>query len=129
MVEYLEIQGKQYPVRIGYLVMKQVKAKTNLSFSEALQKAREENDLQIYETILYHSLRMGAYAENGSMDIPFKEEDMPMVLDLCLYDFLPLFKSDKFFPKERIKQMEEALDDEGGEKKPKATSKKKSKKT
>lgn len=118
MVEYIKINDKEYPVRIGYMVMRAIKAKTGLGFSQALQKAREDEDLEIYETILYHSLKMGSFAVNGNSDIPFKEEDMPMVLDLCFYDFMKLFSSPAFFPQE---QLEEA----GQKKKSKATRTKK----
>ena len=118
MVEYLTIQDTKYPVRIGYSVMKHVKAKTGLSFSEALQKASKEEDLEIYETILYHALKMGAFAETGKAEIPFNEEDMEMVLDLCLYDLMPLFRSESFFPKKQVEEMERALEE--AEKKEKA---------
>lgn len=117
MVEYININDKEYPVRIGYLVMREIKAKTGMSYSQALGKARKEEDLEIYETILYNALRMGAFAVNGKTDIPFKEEDMPMLLDLCFFDFMNLMASPSFFPKEQVEQLEEGQD----EKKSKAT--------
>lgn len=127
MVEHLTIQDKKYPVRIGYSVMKHVKAETGLSFSQALKQAREKEDLSIYELILYHALKMGAFAETGKSEIPFEMEDMEMLLDLCLYDFMPLFNSEAFFPKKQIEEMERKM--ESSEKKSKPTRKNPKQKT
>lgn len=107
MIEFLEINEKKYPVRIGYYVMKSVKAETGKSLSECLKASGETEDLEVHETILYYALKMGAFAQNGKTDIPFSKEDMGFVLDLCFYDYMKLFSSDKFFPKEKIKELEQ----------------------
>lgn len=105
MVEYVNIHGKKYPVRIGYLVMKRIKEKTGKTLGKALKDAQD--DPTIHETILYAALQMGAYAEKQELDI--KEEDMPMVLDLCFHDYLKVFTSDKFFPDEALEEVEEKV--------------------
>ena len=105
MVEYLEINGKKYPARIGYYVMKNVKAETGMSLSQCLEKSRKEEDFAVHECILYYALKMGAFAEKVEMS--FEREEMGMILDMCFYDYMSLYSSDKFFPKEKIKKLEE----------------------
>lgn len=112
MVEYIEINGQKYPVRIGYYVMKNVKAETGMSLSEALRHARENEDLTVHETILYYALKMGAFAEK--VDMPFEKSDMELVLDMCFYDYMTLYNSDKFFPREKIEKLEEEANKPAG---------------
>ena len=123
MVEYLTIFDKQYPVRIGYLVMKRIKEKTSKGLQEAIQEAKD--DPRIHEIILFAALEMGAYADKKELDL--KEEERPMILDLVFPQYLKLFSSASFFPKEVYKEAEEQMK-ELGEAKPKVQ-KKKSKKT
>lgn len=107
MVEYLEVFGKKYPVRIGYYVMKKVKEETGVSFQDALTQAEEDGDVEIHEVILWYALRMGAYAEHKDMDqVDLEREEIPMILDACFYEYLELFASDKFFPA-KMKEMAE----------------------
>ena len=96
MIEYLEINGKKYPVKIGYYVMKHVKAETDLSFSDCINKALA-GEVKYHEVILYYALKMGAYVEKTEM--PFERDDMEFVVDLCYYDYMKLYTSEKFFPK------------------------------
>lgn len=98
MVEYIEIPGRgTYPVRLGYYVMKNLKAETGFSFAEAIKETQENHNIEVHETILYYALKMGAFAEGTEMDID--KEEIPMVLDLCFYDYMKLFQSEKFFPR------------------------------
>lgn len=105
MVEYVDIFDKKYPIRIGYLVMKRVKEETGKSLGQALQQAKD--DPTIHETILFAALQMGAFAERQELDL--KEEDMPMVLDLCFSQYVKAFTSDKFFPKEALSDVEDKV--------------------
>ena len=111
MVEYLTIprngEEKQYPVRIGYWVMKQIQEKKQMSLTEALGNVQD--DMSVLEPILYASLQMGAYAQTGSMDIDIKEEEMPMVLDCVYWDFMALFENEKFFPRYQVEKTEKRL--------------------
>jgi len=107
MVEYLEAFDKKFPVRIGYYVMKKVKEETGMPFGEALQKVEETGDIELHETILWYALRMGAYAEDGSMDkVKIEREEVPMLLDACFAEYLSLFQSETFFP-EKLQEMAE----------------------
>ena len=112
MVEYLKINGKEYPFRFGYYVMKRIKEKTGSgSFSEAMTKHKE--DLELHEVILYAGLKAGAFAEKQELDL--REEDMEMVLDSCFLEYLKAISSGKFFPKEMDKltaELTEAPDPE-----------------
>lgn len=121
MVEYIEVFGKQYPVRVGYYVMKKIKEKHGKSLGEALQAAQD--DPSIHETILMAALQMGAYAEKQDLDLT--DEDMPMVLDLVFPQYLKLFTSHKFFPKEVVDKTSKELDrlgkEDPGEGSPKRT--------
>ena len=111
MYEILKIRDKDYPVRIGYHVMKSVQAKLNMTFEQALQEA--EKDITIHETVLFAALEMGEYAKNGTIEIDIKEEEIPMVLDLVWNDYLPLFASEKFFPKELQEKAAKILEEQG----------------
>lgn len=96
MVEYLKIKGKEYPVKIGYYVMKKVKEKTGEdSLTKAIQKHKE--DLELYETMLYAALVQGAWEEEQELDL--KEEEMEMALGSCFLEFVEIVGSTKFFPK------------------------------
>lgn len=106
MVETVTIRGKEYPIKVGYYVMKKVKEKTDgLGLQEAIQKAREEEDFAIYETILYATLRQGAWEEDQELDL--KEEDMEMALGSCFFEFAQKMASGKFFPSEE--EVEDAM--------------------
>lgn len=113
MVEWITIFGKKYPIRIGYYVMKRVKEKTGKNLQDAFEQAKD--DIEIHEVILYAALKMGAFAERQELDL--KEEDMPMILDMCFNEYFKAFSSDKFFPKEE----EVSGEAKGGKKKTKAT--------
>ena len=117
MVEYLEIEGEKYPVRIGYYVMKNVKAETGKSLSQALEHSRKEEDYSVHETILYYAMKMGAFAEKTEMK--FERKDMEMVLDLCFYEYMALFTSDKFFPREKLEKLEKEAETTEGKQIPK----------
>lgn len=121
MVEYLEIFDKQYPVRIGYYVMKKVKEETGMSLMDALKEGGEDN-LDVHETILFAALQMGAFAEKQDLDL--EREDMPMVLDIVFTDYMKVFTSDKFFPTDELNELEEQAQEQT-KKLGKATGKKK----
>ena len=87
-----------------------------MSLSQALEHSRKEEDFTVHEVILYYALRMGAFVEK--VDMPFKREDMEMLLDLCFYEYMALFGSEKFFPKEQIKEMEKEAEKKEGKQKP-----------
>ena len=106
MVEYIEILGKKYAIRIGYYVVKVIREKYEMGFEEALEKA--ENDITMYEDFLYAALEMGAWATKTELD--FKRDDMKWVLDLCIWDFIKLFDSETFFPKKDQEEIRKKIE-------------------
>lgn len=84
-MDHITYKGKEYPVKIGYRVMKQMKA-----------RGVNEDDMEANEIALYHALVSGH--KLSDLEMPFKEEDMEDVLDDCFEDFLVLLNKfqDKF---------------------------------
>lgn len=110
MVEYLEIFGEKYPVRISYYVMKKVKEETGDEFQEAIKNIEDSGNIELHETILYHALEMGAVADGGDIsDVSekFDKDDMAMALDVCFNSYIDLFSSETFFPKKLREAAEE----------------------
>lgn len=107
MVETVKIRGKEYPIKVGYYVMKKVKERTGgLSLREAIKKAQESEDTEIYETLLYAALKQGAWEEDKELDL--KEDEMEMALGSCFFEFAQKMASGKFFPKQS-EEMEDAM--------------------
>lgn len=88
MVKFITYKGTKYPVRIGYFVLKMVKAETGKSIEDASE------DLSIYETILFYALQKGARVTG--QEFSFTKEQMEDVLEECLFEFIALIPS--FFP-------------------------------
>ena len=110
MVEWIEINGKEYPIRIGYYVMKRVKEVTGKSLQDAFKEA--DDNIEIHETILWAALKTGAYAEKQELDL--NEDDIAFILDTCFEKYLKVFSSDKFFPSEKELEKVEAKGDTPG---------------
>lgn len=91
MIEYITYKKKQYPIRLSYLALKKFKQETGKDFEKL-----DDNDIEIYETMLFYALESGGKA----MDTPnpFKREIMEEILDECFFDFVKLVP--KFFPAE-----------------------------
>ncbi|OQY11125.1 MAG: hypothetical protein B6I31_05495 [Desulfobacteraceae bacterium 4572_19] len=90
MVEFVTIQGKQYPVRVSYSVLKNVKASTGKSID-----MDSSQDYELYESILFFALKSGAKAQG--IEFNWKIEQMEEVLDECFFEFINLIPL--FFPK------------------------------
>ncbi len=104
MVHYLEINGKKYPIRLGYFVMKKIKEETGMGWAEALTKSGDDKDFSIHESILYHALVMGAKVDKVELDLT--REDMEWALDFVLYEYMAQFSNPKFFPQEKLEEEE-----------------------
>lgn len=90
MVHHITYKGKKLPIKIGYMALKALKAKTQKSLADI-----SSDDLEVYEVILFYALKQGAYEEN--IAFTWKEEDMEYILDDCFFDFvakIPLFFPD-----------------------------------
>lgn len=96
-VKFITFRKKKYPVKLGYAALKKFKADVNKSVEKALQ----EDDLEIYEPLLFYALEMGhKYTEKEFKFLdsgkPITKKDMEMVLDDCMFEFIELIPS--FFP-------------------------------
>jgi len=93
MVEYINYKKKRYPVRVSYFALKHMSKETDgkkMDFQDI-----GSMDIEMYEALLFYSLRAGANADD--VEFTFKREQMEMVLDECLMEFVNLIP--KFFPK------------------------------
>lgn len=89
-VEYIEIRGEKYPVKLGYQAFKKLQKKHGLSITDI-----SSVDWENYEPALFYALETGADEDN--IPFTFKMADMPKVLEDCLWAFVDLMP--KFFPK------------------------------
>lgn len=97
MVEYIEIKGKNYPIRIGYFALKNTSKEMEQKNGNGKKLKIEDligDDIEVYEPLLYYSLVQGAKITDQDMD--FERDDMEWVLDLVMMDFVSLIP--KFFP-------------------------------
>jgi len=88
-VGYITYNKKQYPVRVSYFVLKNLKAKTGKDIEDA------DTDISLYEDILYLALQAGA--KYTGQEIKFKEDEMEFMLDQCFWEFIRLIP--QFFAK------------------------------
>jgi hypothetical protein len=92
MVKYINYKGKKHPVKIGYYVLKMLKAETGKEITDVFQEGN--TNLEIYEPLLFYALKKGA--KDTDQEFAFKMEDMEDVLDDCLFDFIAMLPD--FFP-------------------------------
>lgn len=90
MIEYITYKNNKYPIRISYRAMRGFEEETGLSFDDM----QEENKLEHYEPLLYHSMLAGAKATETEMVV--ERGDIIDVLDECFLEFIELIP--KFFP-------------------------------
>jgi hypothetical protein len=72
MVNHIKLDGKTYPVRLSYFVLKHFR----------LEKGRDLNDfddISDIEPVLYYAMVAGCKAEK--MEMPFSREEMEFVID------------------------------------------------
>jgi hypothetical protein len=84
MVKYITYKNEKYPVKIGYYVLKKLKAETGKEMDQAFA----EDDIEVFEIILYYALKQGAKYEEKEFN--FKREDMEDVLDDCFPEFVAM---------------------------------------
>ena len=87
-VGYITFKKEQYPVRLSYRAIKNIRARTGKGIEMA------EGDMAMYETILYYSLVSGHKYTDTVMKLT--EEQMEDVLDECFYEFVKILP--QFFP-------------------------------
>lgn len=92
MIKFIEFEKEKHPIRVSYFAMKMFKEDTGKSISDV----DGEDDLEMWELILYYSLMAGYRAMKKEMS--FKKEDMVDVLDECFTDFIAMVP--EFFQKQ-----------------------------
>ena len=114
-VEYIKYKGEQLPVQVGYYALKNLQKHSKGKGIGALQE-----DLSLYEPLLYYSLKMGAIEEG----IPFnwKLTDMEHILEHCLFSGFMEIVGGAFTGKEEVEKQKEV-----GMGKPRKTTVKKTK--
>jgi len=93
MIKLIKINGVEHPIRVSYSALKAVKDTHGKSISKVT-----EDELEVYETLLFASLKSGYQATQRSSEFKFKKEEMELALDDCYVDFLKIVP--EFFPKE-----------------------------
>lgn len=88
-VEFITYKKQKYPIKVGYYVLKMLKAETGKGIEDT------SKDLSLYEPMLYYSLVKGA--KIAGTELGLKREDMEDVLEEVLYDFINAIP--KFFVK------------------------------
>jgi len=106
MIKHINYKGTKYPIRVAYRALNGFKKDTGIDF-EKMGKG-EEKDLEYYEPLLFYSLVSGCKGEEIKM--PFTREQMPDVLDECMFEFVALLPL--FFPEELKKTRAQKRKDE-----------------
>jgi hypothetical protein len=91
MIKYIEFKGEKYPIKLGYYTLKMLKAETSKDLEEVLG---DGTDITLFEPLLFYALEQGA--RYTGQEMPFKREDMEMVLDDCFFEFVGMIPD--FFP-------------------------------
>ncbi len=99
MVEYINYEGRELPVRISYYVLKMFKKEKGVSISDLSQK---DTDVEVYESLLYYGLVSGHKADKIPLPKEVCPENMEDILDECFMEFMALMP--KFFPDEEGKK-------------------------
>ena len=80
-VEYMMYKGEELPIQVGYYALKNMQKHTK---GKGLSQLDE--DLSLYEPLLYYSLKMGYISEHGdAKGFPWKMTDMEFILEECLF--------------------------------------------
>ena len=95
MTEKIEINGKTYPIKVGYYALKyavreaEAAGKKGVTIDSILTDGED-----IYEALLFYGIQLGCKIEG----IPFelKREESEMDLDSCFIKFMELLPT--FFP-------------------------------
>lgn len=78
MVNYIEYNGEQLPVKVGYYALKKLQ-----ETGGGKTIANLDGDLSLYEPLLYYSLQKGARLEG--VELKYKMEDMEDILEAVLF--------------------------------------------
>jgi len=95
MTEKIEINGKQYPIKVGYYALKYAVREAEAAGKKGVTMENILTDGEdVHEALLFYGIELGCKIEG----IPFelKREQAEMYLDDCFTVFLQLLPT--FFP-------------------------------
>ena len=101
-VEHITYKKKRIPVMLGYYALKMLQKEKGASMEEI------QEDMSLYEPLLYYSLERGHKIQNKEFTLTMK--DMEDVLEECFFEFIGLIPN--FFP-----DVEKLMAGEGNKKK------------
>lgn len=96
-VEFIEYNGKKYPIKLGIYSLMVLQKKEGISLEDI------ESDPELYEPILFMALQQGAQITKQELDL--NREDMNIVLIECFVEFNLILP--KFFPEEMLGKLTE----------------------
>jgi len=96
-VEYINFNGKKYPIKLGIFSLQELAQAENIDLQEL------DKNISNYRHILFAALEMGARITKKPLTL--KKEEMGAVLDECFIEFNIIFP--KFFPEEEMAKMME----------------------
>jgi hypothetical protein len=79
MVEFINYQGKKYPIRISYYVLEMASKELGLGLDEVSQNISAQKDVLWYALIAGHRM--------SKKDLSLKREDCVWILDECYIDY------------------------------------------
>ena len=99
-VEYITYKEEKHPVEVGYYALKHMQI-----YTKGKGVAHLQEDLSLYEPLLYYSLKMGAIAEGIKFD--WKMNQMEFVLEQCLFKEFSAIVARAFTEDEDLEKTEE----------------------
>jgi hypothetical protein len=82
-VKFLKYEGEKIPYRISYLAIKGWQEETGKSLNDLDEV---DKDLGLLEPLVFHAITTG-YKVN-KQEMKFKREDIGLILDECMFDFM-----------------------------------------
>ena len=93
-VEHITYNGEKLPIKLGYYALKMIQSEQGVDLTD-------NNELALYEPLLFYALKQGHKVENKKFT--FKKTDMVDILDDCFFEFVEMIP--KFFPDDFMEKM------------------------
>jgi hypothetical protein len=101
-VDYIKFGGEEHPIKVGYYALK------NLQKHSKKGLAAMQDDLSLYEPLLYYSLKIGHILDKK--EFKFKMADMEIALEECFFEV-----SDMLTKASLRKELQEKFPEVGGQ--------------
>jgi hypothetical protein len=108
MVEYVNIKGKKYPVRVSYYALLKAQKDSGVSLDQI------ESDIEAQQHLLWYALEAGHHFMNEKMPKELKKEDAIWYLDECYMEFQQAILA---FAKQLVETQEKMTAKDGKKKK------------